>query len=65
MKQCFLYLFDYGDEYRFEIQLISTNPNPPKVKYPRLVESHGESPSQYGYIGVEEELQGDDGEDEE
>ncbi len=60
MKQRFLYLFDYGDEHRFEVQLTGVNPNPPKGKYPRLVESHGEDPSQYGSMEEDEEWDTDD-----
>jgi hypothetical protein len=48
MKQKFLYLFDYGDEHRFEVQLVDINPEAPKDRYPRLVESHGKAPRQYG-----------------
>ena len=48
MKQKFLYLFDYGDEHRFEVQLMEINPDAPKnVRYPRVVEEHGEPPNQY------------------
>jgi hypothetical protein len=47
MKQKFLYLFDYGDEHRFEVQLVDINPEAPKGRYPRLVESHGKVPPQY------------------
>jgi hypothetical protein len=61
MKQRFLYLFDYGDEHRFEIQLVATNPDAPKDRYPKLVESHGQAPPQYvWWDGSEEE---DDDED--
>jgi len=47
MKQRFLYLFDYGDEHRFEVQLVGINPDAPKGKYPRVVERHGKNPRQY------------------
>ncbi len=48
MKQRFLYLFDYGDEHRFEVQLIDVNPDaPPDESYPRVLERHGEDPEQY------------------
>jgi len=47
MKQRFLYLFDYGDEHRFEVQLVSTNPDAPKGDYPRVVERRGKNPRQY------------------
>jgi hypothetical protein len=49
MKQRFLYLFDYGDDHRFEVQLVEVDPQAPKREdYPRIVESHGEDPVQYG-----------------
>jgi hypothetical protein len=48
MKQRFLYLFDYGDEHRFEVQLIDVNPEAPRDEsYPRILERHGEDPEQY------------------
>jgi len=47
MKQRFLYLFDYGDEHRFEVQLVGINPDAPKGDYPRVVERHGKNPTQY------------------
>ncbi|MFQ5592759.1 MAG: plasmid pRiA4b ORF-3 family protein [Anaerolineae bacterium] len=47
-KQRFLYLFDYGDEHRFEVQLLAVNPDAPKGDYPRVVERHGRNPKQYG-----------------
>jgi len=47
-KQRFLYLFDYGDEHRCEVQLLDINPEGPKGKYPRIVERHGPNPQQYG-----------------
>lgn len=47
MKQKFLYLFDYGDEHRFEVQLVGINPEAPKGRYPKIVESHGKPPRQY------------------
>jgi hypothetical protein len=49
MKQKFLYLFDYGDEHRFDVQLVGVNPEAAKKdRYPRIVESHGKAPRQYG-----------------
>jgi len=49
MKQRFLYLFDYGDEHHFDVQLVGINPEAPKGKYPRVVERHGKNPPQYGW----------------
>jgi hypothetical protein len=48
MKQRFLYLFDYGDEHRFEVQLIDVTPEAAgDGGYPRIVEVHGDNPEQY------------------
>jgi hypothetical protein len=48
MKQRFLYLFDYGDEHRFDVQLVGINAEAPKGRYPKIVEKHGRPPRQYG-----------------
>ncbi|MEZ4867773.1 MAG: hypothetical protein R3C14_40985 [Caldilineaceae bacterium] len=46
--QTFLYLFDYGDEWRFNVRVHAINPNADAaLEYPRLVESVGEAPPQY------------------
>ena len=47
MKHRLLYLFDYGDEHRFEVQLIASNPDAPQADYPRVIEKHGDNPEQY------------------
>jgi hypothetical protein len=60
MKQRFLYLFDYGDEHRFEVQLTDTSPDAPKKDYPQVVERHGKNPVQYP--GWEDEEWDEDGE---
>lgn len=45
----FMYLFDYGDEWRFKVRLHAINENADaKVDYPRIVESVGDAPPQYG-----------------
>jgi hypothetical protein len=52
----FLYLFDYGDEWRFKVKVAAVNERAdPNVQYPRLVESVGEAPAQYGEWEDEEE----------
>ncbi len=45
--QTFLYLFDYGDEWRFRVALEEIQPNKPHPKRPRIVERKGKSPEQY------------------
>jgi hypothetical protein len=42
-----LFLFDYGDEWRFRVKLKATGTKLPKTRYPRVVASHGEAPEQY------------------
>jgi hypothetical protein len=42
-----LFLFDYGDEWHFRIELKGTRQKVAKVRYPRVVESGGEAPEQY------------------
>jgi hypothetical protein len=42
-----LFLFDYGDNWQFKIELIGTGEKMPKTRYPRLVASVGKAPLQY------------------
>jgi len=52
----FLYLFDYGDEWRFKVKVSAVNEDAdPGLEYPLLVESVGEAPAQYGEWEDEEE----------
>lgn len=46
-KQKFLYLFDYGDSWEFEIEFIGNGKKENKIKYPKVIKSAGESPTQY------------------
>jgi len=39
-----LFVFDYGDEWLFQVQLTE---KAPKTRYPRMVAATGEAPSQY------------------
>jgi hypothetical protein len=43
----FLYIFDYGDEWRFKVRVHAINPDAPEGDYPRIVQSVGEAPEQY------------------
>ena len=45
-KQRFLYLFDYGDGWQFEVEYVGEGVSE-DVVYPRIVGSRGESPRQY------------------
>lgn len=46
-KQKFLYLYDYGDEWRFEVQFLKRIASENGAVYPRITQRRGESPSQY------------------
>ena len=47
LGQEFLYLFDYGDEWWHEIELIGLRDEVSRRKYPRVTKKYGKSPSQY------------------
>jgi hypothetical protein len=59
LKQRTLYLYDYGDEHRFDVQLVARGDEPPQGVYPRVLERHGQMPSQYP------EWEDEDGDEEE
>ena len=43
-----LFLFDYGDEWCFHVELVGTAQVQNRMKYPVVVESKGKAPQQYG-----------------
>jgi len=45
--QKILYLFDYGDSWEFEVQLLKINEGEEPVKQPQIIDSKGEAPEQY------------------
>lgn len=60
----FLYLFDYGDEWRFDVRVHAVREDAdPDADYPVLVESVGEAPRQYPHW--EEEGDDEDWDDDE
>jgi hypothetical protein len=42
-----LFLYDYGDEWRFKVEVIGSGEKAPAAKYPRIVASVGKAPEQY------------------
>lgn len=42
-----LFLFDYGDDWRFRVKLTGTGKKVSKIRYPRVIASQGEAPEQY------------------
>jgi hypothetical protein len=63
--QEFMYLFDYGDEWRFKVRVHIVNQDAgPDAEVPRLVESVGEAPPQVPEWDEEEDWEDEDWEDE-
>ena len=42
-----MFLFDYGDEWMFRVELIGAGQKVARRRYPRVVASHGKAPEQY------------------
>ncbi len=42
-----MFLFDYGDEWRFRTTLVKNGEKVAKLRYPRVVAAKGEAPEQY------------------
>ena len=45
--QTFEYLFDFGDMWWHELKVVAIDPVDLKVKLPKVLEIHGDSPPQY------------------
>jgi hypothetical protein len=41
------FLFDFGDNWRFNLELERIDPPDPKIKRPRILDQHGRAPQQY------------------
>ena len=41
------FLFDYGDEWKFRIEVIDRRRKEPRIRYPRLLKTNGKAPEQY------------------
>jgi hypothetical protein len=51
----FLYYFDYGDSHGFEVEVVDIRPQAEPGEYPRVVDSRGEAPAQYGRYGGDDD----------
>jgi len=49
-----LFVFDYGDEWRFTVELVKLGEKKPGTRYPRLVGTSGEAPEQYPEMNEED-----------
>ena len=45
--QTLLFMFDYGDDWRFVVEVIGRGARNPGTRYPRNLKSAGEAPEQY------------------
>lgn len=44
----FWYIFDFGDDHRFSVDVLGTRTGDPTLDAaPRILETHGEPPAQY------------------
>jgi hypothetical protein len=43
------FLFDYGDEWHFNVSLKASGTKQAKIRYPRLIATRGTAPPQYEY----------------
>ncbi len=46
-RQKFLYLFDYGDNHEFDVEVLEVNPSGAPGNYPRVAGKQGRAPRQY------------------
>lgn len=46
-RRSMIFLFDYGDQWLFDVEMIGTGKKDPKLRYPRLTKSKGTAPEQY------------------
>ena len=51
----FEYLFDFGDSWLHEVEVVSIGPKQPGRSYPSLLEKKGGSPPQYADVDVEDD----------
>lgn len=56
-KQVFRYVFDFGDNWTHDITVEQVDAEPEKGTYPRIIESHGESPKQYSDSDDDEDFE--------
>lgn len=54
-RQKMMFLFDYGDEWLFLVQLLSIGKKVPRARYPKIVSRAGKAPLQYPPLEEEDE----------
>jgi hypothetical protein len=48
VRDRFLYVFDFGDDLRHEIEVLDAFDAPGAGEFSRIVETHGKAPRRYG-----------------
>ena len=43
-----LFMFDYGDDWRFVVEVIGLGKEAAKTRYPKVLKKLGDAPEQYG-----------------
>ncbi len=59
-----LFMFDYGDDWRFIVEVIGLGQKVAKTRYPKVLKRVGQAPEQYGPWDDDADDDGDDEEDE-
>nr|MDA8219110.1 hypothetical protein [Dehalococcoidales bacterium] len=54
-RKRFLYIFDFGDEWRHDVRVEKAGLPSDGDAYPRIVEKHGEAPPQYPGMDEDDE----------
>ncbi|MBK1839317.1 hypothetical protein JHL17_18055 [Azospirillum sp. YIM B02556] len=54
VRKAMTFLFDYGDEWRFRVEVLAMGKREPRKRYPRVVASVGKAPPQYPDFGEED-----------
>ncbi len=54
------YLFDFGDNWKFNVQLTDISPDNSEIVKPTILDSHGSAPSQYPSWDDEDEDEDED-----
>ena len=55
IEQKFLYLFDYGDEWKFQVEVEDIRQEGKKPRKPKVVEEQGKAPEQYPMYDEDDE----------
>jgi hypothetical protein len=55
-----LFMFDYGDDWRFVVEVIGLGQRMTKTRYPKVLKKVGKAPEQYGDWGDDDDSDEDE-----